>query len=218
MKKSRTIIYIDGFNLYYRVKHTPYKWLNLQKLSEAYFNMEKHNITKIKYFTALVKGTLKDSLNITRQHIYLRALKTLPNLEIIFGQFKKRQIKGLSLRCENGKYIEEDKLFTVSKWEEKESDVNIASHIIADAYEDEYDCAVLMSNDTDLKTPLVYVKEKVKKQVGIISPRRGAHEELIKASHFQKRISNKILKQCQFPEKMKDAKGEFFCPFKMEIK
>ena len=57
--------------------------------------MEKHNITKIKYFTALVKGTLKGSLNIIRQHMYLRALKTLPNLEIIFGQFKKRQISSL---------------------------------------------------------------------------------------------------------------------------
>ena len=212
MKKSRTIIYIDGFNLYYRVKHTPYKWLNLQKLSEAYLNLEQHHITKIKYFTALVKGTLKDHLNITRQHIYLRALKTLPNLEIIFGQFKKRQITGLSLRYENGQYIEENILSAVSKWEEKESDVNIASHIIADAYEDEYDCAVLMSNDTDLKTPLIYVKEKVKKQIGIISPRRNIHMELINICDFRKAITNKVLEQCQFPEKMRDAKGEFFCP------
>ena len=107
MKKLRTVVYIDGFNLYYRVKHTAYKWLNLQKLSEIYLNLEKHDIIKIKYFTALVKGTLEDHFNITRQHIYLRALRTLSNLEIIFGHFKKRQITGISLRYEGGQYIEE---------------------------------------------------------------------------------------------------------------
>ena len=210
MKKSNTFIYIDGFNLYYRLKDTPYKWLNLQKLSEFYLNRKQHKIITIKYFTALVKGTLEDRLNITRQHIYLRALKTLPNLEIVFGQFKKRQVTGLKCYYENGQYIEGTELITISKWEEKESDVNIATHIVADS--PQYDCAILVSNDTDLKTPLKYVKENFKKSVGIISPRRNIHIELRDASSFQKRISNKVLEQCQFPERMRDAKGEFFCP------
>ena len=209
---SRTIIYVDGFNLYYRLKNTPYKWLNLQKLSEVYLNLKQHNIMKIKYFTAPVKGTVDNPLNITRQHIYLRALKTLPNLEIIFGQFKKRQVTGLKCHYEQGRYTESDELVTVSKWEEKESDVNIAAHIVADAFKDRFDCSVLMSNDTDLKTPLGYIKEDLKKSVGIISPRRNIHIELMNVSHFQKRISNKVLKQCQFPITMRDAKGEFFCP------
>lgn len=26
--KPKTHVYIDGFNLYYRLKNTPYKWLN----------------------------------------------------------------------------------------------------------------------------------------------------------------------------------------------
>ena len=159
-----------------------------------------------------LKSQKEDPSNISRQHRYLRALKTLPNLEIIFGQFKKRQVTGLKCHYEQGGYIESNELVTVSKWEEKESDVNIAAHIVADAFKDEFDCAVLMSNDTDLKTPLGYIKEDLKKNVGLISPRRNIHIELMKASHFQKRISNRVLKQCQFPEKMKDDKGEFFCP------
>jgi len=209
---KKTIIYIDGFNLYYRLKHTPYKWLNLKKLSETHLNLKQHNIIQIKYFTAMVKGTVDKPLNITRQHIYLRALQTLSDLEIIFGQFKKRQVKGLKCYQEDGEYKEGKELAVISKWEEKESDVNIATHIIADAFKNEFDCAVLISNDTDLKTPLRYVKENFKKRVGIISPRRNIHVELKNASHFQKRISNKSLEQCQFPEKIKDAKGEFFCP------
>ena len=207
---KKTIVYIDGFNLYYRLKQTPYRWLNLQSLSEAYLPPEQHNIIQIKYFTALVKGKKEDHSNVSRQHRYLQALRTIQNLEIIFGQFKKRQVTGLKCYYENGQYIEGTELITISKWEEKESDVNIATHIVADA--PQYDCAILISNDTDLKTPLKYVKENFKKNVGIISPRRNIHLELREASNFQKRISNNILEQCQFPEKMRDAKGEFFCP------
>ena len=206
----KTIAYIDGFNLYYRLRYTPYKWLDLQKLSRFYLDFKRHDIKKIKYFTALVKRTSDDNSNIIKQNIYLRAIRTIPNLEIVFGQFKKRQMTGLRLHYENGQYIEGDELVTISKWEEKESDVNIATHVVADA--PQYDSAVLISNDTDLKTPLKYIKENLKKNVGIISPRRNIHIELINVSHFQKRISNKVLEQCQFPEKMQDAKGSFFCP------
>jgi len=209
---KKTIIYIDGFNLYYRLKHTPYRWLNLKKLSEAHLNLRQHNIIQIKYFTAKIRRKAKDSSNVIRQNVYLRAIHTTSNLKVIFGQFKKRQVKGLKCYQEDGEYKEGKELTVISKWEEKESDVNIATHIIADAFKNEFDCAVLISNDTDLKTPLRYVKENFKKRVGIISPRRNIHIELKNASHFQKRISNKTLEQCQFPEKMKDAKGEFFCP------
>ena len=207
---KKTIIYIDGFNLYYRLKDTSYKWLNLKKLSEFYLHPKTNNIIEIKYFTALVKRNSNDNSNIIKQNIYLRAIQTIPNLNIIFGQFKKRHMTGLRCYYENGNYVESRNLITISKWEEKESDVNIATHIIADA--PQLDCIVLISNDTDLKTPLKYVKENFKKRVGIISPRRNIHIELKEASHFQKRISNRVLEQCQFPERMKDAKGEFFCP------
>ena len=206
----KPIIYIDGFNLYYRLKYTPYKWLSLQKLSDFYLKPPQHNIQKIKYFTARVQSSREDTLKDTRQDIYLRAVNTIQNIEIIFGQFKKRQVTGLKCHYENGQYVEGNELVTISKWEEKESDVNIATHIVADV--DQYNCAILISNDTDLKTPLKYVKENFKKRVGIISPRRNIHIELRDASHFQKRISNKVLEQCQFPERMKDDKGEFFCP------
>ena len=207
---SKTIVYVDGFNLFYRLKTTPYKWLNLKELLKFYLHPQQHNIKRIKYFTARVQSTSTDPLKDTRQDIYLRAIRTIPNLEIIFGQFKKRQVTGVKCHYENGRYIEGTELVTVSKWEEKESDVNMATHIVTDA--PRYDCAVLISNDTDLKTPLRYVKKNLKKIVGVISPSRNIHIELKSVSSFQKRISNRVLKQCQFPEKMKDDKGEFFRP------
>ena len=85
----KTFVYIDGFNLYYSLKKTSYKWLDVQKLSETYLSSKDHKIEKIKYFTAQVKSKEKDVSNVTRQNMYLRVLRTIPNLEVIFGQFKK---------------------------------------------------------------------------------------------------------------------------------
>ena len=133
-------------------------------------------------------------------------------MEIIFGQFNRRQVKGVIIQSHSGEYIRGSDIVTINKWEEKESDVNIATHLIEDSYEDEYDCAVLISNDTDLRTPLFRIKRKLKKTVGVISPYMRTHIDLQKSSHFHKTISINALTECQFPEKMKDKKGEFFCP------
>ena len=125
---KKTVVYIDGFNLYYRLKHTPYKWLNLEKLSQSYLDLKQNQIIKIKYFTALVKEQSRDPSNTIRQGIYLRALKTLPNLEIIFGQFKKRHIN-LSLATKNPDKLKQVKKIIGNninpffKYEEKETDV-----------------------------------------------------------------------------------------------
>ena len=107
---------------------------------------------------------------------------------------------------------------TISKWEEKESDVNIATHLMEDGYENKYECAVLISNDTDLKTPLLRVKRKLKKTVGIISPYKMTHIELQKSSHFHKTISNEALKAMPISGKDEGCKRGVFLPAKMETK
>ena len=211
---KNTIIYVDGFNLYYSLKGTPFKWLDIQKLSNYYLSQEKHKVSQIKYFTAPVKEKSHDPSNTIRQNIYLRAVRLIPNIEIIFGQFKKRQVTGIKCHYKNQKYMEGDKLVTINKWEEKKSDVNIATQLVADAYQNKYDCAVLISNDTDLTPPLLHIKHKLKKLVIVISPYNTIHADLKKSCHFYKTISLQELKKCQFPEKMQDAKGAFFCPSK----
>lgn len=52
----RTNVYVDGFNLYYRaLKKSPYKWLDLDKLSSLLIGSQ-HTLNRIRYFTAEVKG------------------------------------------------------------------------------------------------------------------------------------------------------------------
>jgi hypothetical protein len=55
--------------------------------------------------------------------------------------------------------------------EEKESDVNIATHLVSDAYEDLFDQAFLVTNDSDLVGPLRFLRARFpKKKVKIIVP------------------------------------------------
>ena len=209
---KKTFVYIDGFNLYYSLKHAPFKckWLNLQKLSSSCLRSKEHRILKIKYFTSRVQSTEKDPLKDTRQDIYLRAVKTLQNTDIILGKFRQRELKGFICNSEYRKKLGINTI-TIKKWEEKQSDVNIATELIADAYQDKYDCAVLISNDTDLVFPLLHIKQKLKKLVIVISPYTEIHTDLKKCSHFYKTIPCEIFKECQFPEVVALSAGRSIC-------
>jgi hypothetical protein len=54
--------------------------------------LPKNRILKIKYFTALVTARPGDPDQPNRQQIYLRALKTIPRLEIIYGHFLEHEV------------------------------------------------------------------------------------------------------------------------------
>lgn len=89
---KRAYVYVDDFNLFYAcLKGSPYKWLDLNKLISFYF--PKYKIEKIKYFTAIVNARKNDLNKPARQLAYLRALKTLDNLEVILGTFLENEIK-----------------------------------------------------------------------------------------------------------------------------
>lgn len=81
----RTWIYIDGFNLYYAIRDSGCKWLNLKELTQAAMPTDTV-VEKLKYYTARVSGAT-DRDQPRRQHIYLNALLTIPEIEIFFGQF-----------------------------------------------------------------------------------------------------------------------------------
>ena len=74
------------------------------------------------------------------------------------------------------------------------------------------ECAVLISNDADLTPPLLHIKHKLNRLVIVISPYEKISAELKKSSHFYRAVSPDVVEQCQFPDKMRDTKGEFFCP------
>ena len=87
-----THVYIDGFNLYYGLlRSSPFKWLNLEAFCDQL--LPKNDIKKISYFTARVTARPHDPGQPLRQQMYLRALATLPRVEVHFGTFLSSVIR-----------------------------------------------------------------------------------------------------------------------------
>ncbi len=191
----RTYVYIDGFNFYYRaVKDTPYKWLDFNTLFQHLLN-PKNQIISLKYFTALVSGKFDPDQPI-RQKTYLRAIqKYSPQLSIYYGHFLSHEIFAPLAKPEGNK-----RFVRIIKTEEKGSDVNLAIHVLNDAWLDLYDCAVIVSNDSDLAESLRLVKEQHNKIIGLITPGKGhPSRELLKYADFTKRIRKGVLSISQLP-------------------
>jgi uncharacterized LabA/DUF88 family protein len=197
-------IYVDGFNLYYgALKSTPYRWLDIAKLCRIM--LPSDSIGQIKYFTALVNPRPSDPDQSTRQQIYLRALQTIPNLEIIYGHFLTHEIM-MPLAPPKSGYVK------VIKTEEKGSDVNLAIHLLSDGYKNAYDVAVIVSNDSDLLLPIQFTKKELGKKIGILNPQKHPSKALIANVDFVKNIRKGVLSKSLFPRVLKDSQGIFTQP------
>ena len=198
----KTIVYVDGFNLYYgALRGTPYKWLNVARLCRIL--LPKHNITQFKYYTARVSARPHDPEQPVRQQAYLRALKTTPELELIFGRFltSSRKMHLVTPLADGTASV------WVTKTEEKGSDVNIATHMVHDAHLGTYDAAVIVSNDSDLIEPVRIVRHDLGKIVGMLNPHKRPSRELMKHVTFVKNIRKPVLRNSQFPDTLQDGAG-----------
>lgn len=246
----RTYVYIDGFNLYYgAVKGTPYKWLNPVALAQAILP-HGHIVSKIKYFTARVSGAV-DSEAPRRQHAYLSALGTLPEVEIHYGRFLSKAVwraitnfpvgeatihSPIAASLPNGTHsvdggsldsqrqlqvgiyppkgsgrpkkrratptpLPDALIAEVHTMEEKGSDVNLAAHLLNDAWKGVFDVAAVISNDTDLISPIQMVSIERGKPVFVICPGRWPMAKGLENVATHKRyIRLPMLVNSQFPD------------------
>jgi uncharacterized LabA/DUF88 family protein len=210
----RTILYIDGFNLYYgALRGTPLRWLNLLELASREFR--RNRIVAVRYFSAAVQGRPSDMDEPLRQELYWRALLTLPDTEIIQGHFRVRKVDAAVV-------TPPPRTIKVFKTEEKGSDVNLAAHLLMDGFRDRYECAIVMSGDSDLVTPIRMVREQLGKPVGVFNPQRlsGPNRPprrknaglLHAASFYREGVTWAQLAAAQFPDNLTDSKGQFHKP------
>lgn len=211
----RTTIYIDGFNLYNRrLKYRPqYKWLNLKKLAEEILD-SKFVVQRVNYYTANISGKIDPGAP-ARQRTYFSALKTVPEIEIYKGNFSfKEKWAALVMPpvAKPDNYIWPQnlpELVKIQSAEEKGSDVNLASHLVRDAFTNQFDAAFVITNDTDLIEPIKIANSEAGKVVGLLSPIiRGqkpdgkwedAHIGLRNVASFTLYIHNVHFVKAQFP-------------------
>jgi hypothetical protein len=139
------------------LRDTTERWLDVGALCERLLN-EDSEIVGIKYFTAKVKGRPVNPHAAQRQQTYLRALATVPRLTIHYGHFMTRTAVRRRTKVRRG----QSDFVEVEITEEKGSDVNLASHLLIDGFRARYDLAVVISNDSDLKEPVRFVREDPK--------------------------------------------------------
>jgi len=186
----KTNVYVDGFNLYYGAARKPgCKWLNILALVQRALPTG-HQIHRIRYFTAIVRGTPSDPQKPQRQHIFIRALETLPNLTVHKGRFLTNNKK---LRLVTPLSDGTDKVWVV-KTEEKGSDVNLASYLLYDGFKGDYEAAVIVSNDSDLLGPIEMVKAEFGYHITILNPHENTCATLQNAVDEYRKIQHSTVK------------------------
>lgn len=194
----RVISYVDGFNLYFGLrskKWRKYYWLNLVALSSALLKPDQ-KLEHCHYFTARISESGGKSQDSSRQSTWLDALASLENLTIHYGHFlgKNRHCR----KC-GATWVDH---------EEKMTDVNIASQILTDAYDDRFDMALVISGDSDLTAPIRIVRERFPaKRVIVAFPPKRHSDQLRKTANAAFVIGEGKFRKSLMPQSIKTKSG-----------
>ena len=154
--KQRVIVYIDGFNFYYGLRGDrrwkKYYWLDVVKLFEA-FMRPNQELVAVKYFSARPDDIERSR----RQNAFFQANKENPKFHLVLGKYLKKEIT--CFKCGN----------VIHTYEEKETDVRIATQIVADAYQKNCDAAIVVSADSDM-IPAIEFAIQARQKVFIYFP------------------------------------------------
>lgn len=195
---GRVISYIDGFNLYFGLRSRSWRrhyWLDLAALSRSLLKPGQ-TLEAVHYFTARIRANGRNTSDMQRQTTYIEALGTLPGVMLHFGQFleKPRHCRQCGA--------------TWMDYEEKMTDVNIAVQLLADAFDDRFDTALLVSADSDLTTPVQQVLARAPEKRLIVAQPPGRNSvQLTGAATAWFNISETKVRQAQLPPEVRRADG-----------
>ncbi|MBS0615655.1 MAG: NYN domain-containing protein [Verrucomicrobia bacterium] len=194
--RQRVISFIDGLNLYHAIailNRPELKWTDLRALSKVFIKSYSEELTKVFYFSAYADHV--PIITQQSQQAYILALK-LRAVTPILGHFKKKT--RICPSCTH-------------KWfghEEKETDVNIALFLLDLAYQDAFDRALVISNDSDLAPAIRMVRQRFpQKRITTVSPHYYHSIELINASSDKTKIRIEHLERCCLPPVVADPSG-----------
>ena len=209
MAKEIVFVFVDGFNLYHAIDRDfpqNYKWCNLRQLAETFIDQKNQILKKVFYFTAYA---IWDREKMVRHKKYNKAL-THAGVSCIIGKFRNVQKTFLKKQMPVSECIPEstqEKLpdvLTFKTFEEKETDVNIATKIIELAFLHQYDHAYIISGDSDLIGAIKTVKKHFPKiRFTSILPPNSKGKLIQRVCHFSQQISHNDVKNSLLPNSIK---------------
>jgi uncharacterized LabA/DUF88 family protein len=209
----RTIAYIDGYNLYYGLlRKSQYKWLDVYALFRDQVLNQSSDLVEVRYYTAPMLGKMSDDLESPiRQRRYLQALRKMHpiGLTLIEGRIvASTPFQRLIRPIPEAPHLQK---VQVLDFNEKKTDVNIASDMINGAWLKTYDQAVLCSNDSDLEGALRSIKEHHPHiRIGLVAPISGddprkISSDLARFSDWKKILSTTHLSRSQLPDRISSS-------------
>jgi uncharacterized LabA/DUF88 family protein len=203
----KTVVYVDGLNLYYGLlRGTAFKWLDLYRLFQDHVLGAMTRVETVRYYTAPVKGSASDDpASPRRQQTYLRALKAYhgDRVEIIQGSIDRTTpILRLLNALQDGLVSK----VRVVQFTEKETDVNLAADLISDAWRGRCEQAVICSNDRDLVGALAAVRrDHPRVEIGLVAPVRDQRYVscyLSNLANWHKALNPVHIARSQLPERI----------------
>lgn len=210
-RQLRTVFFVDGFNLYHSVcraekLHAPpsLKWLDLLHLFKSHLDLVAQGATvvSVRYYTAYAEhlGNIQ-SEKIRRHKAYVRAL-TATGVDVQISHFKRKDAWDTYT---NEQFVTH---------EEKETDVAIACAVLEGAARDEFDFAVLVTGDTDLR-PCVHTFQRLYRDKRIIFafPFDRKNRELARIAPGSFTLSAESYARNLLPERVRLPSGKHvYCP------
>ena len=203
---ERVSVYIDGFNLYRGLKDESWQrfyWIDLSLFARnlfcSYYEQVHSYRIQVHYFTTRIRSNPLDPNSKSRQNRFIEALDTLPNLTIHYGSFAEKDAYCSKCAGKNQRCSVCNK--PLKLWVEKKTDVNIATQLLCDAFENIFDIAILVSGDSDLVEPIKTVRNRhhQKQMLVAFPPNRHSNELREHATNVLK-IEENLLKTSQMPD------------------
>jgi len=185
----RTVVYVDGFNLYYSIlRRTNLKWLDLVALFRDHVLDANAQLVEVLYYTAPILARMSDDpKSVQRQRIYLQALRRMypDQLKIVEGRIAVttpfQRLVQLIPSAPDVLRVQ------VYDFNEKKTDVSLASDLLAGAWTGAFDQAVICSNDTDLDPALATLRKyHPHLRLGIVAPLKGSDSRYIAADCWRR--------------------------------
>ena len=194
---NRVISYIDGFNFYFGLRAKgwrQYYWLDLAAMTRSFLKPGQQFV-HCHYFTAWIRQQ-PNGQSARRQSLWLDALAIRGEITCHFGHYLPKDQQCRSCGA------------TWTSHEEKMTDVNIATQLLVDTYDDRYDTAIIVSGDSDLTMPVRQIRNRFpNKRLIIAFPPTRRSAELKKAAHGHFVIGADKLRQNLLPNEITTPSG-----------
>ena len=129
----------------------------------------------------------------------------MPGFEAYYGAFRS----GLKRRPLAERVTGLPPYVLVRDSEEKGSDVNLATRLLVDGFNGEYEQAVVVSNDADFAAAMRYVRDGLGLRVTLVNPdsRNSSPRELADAATYVKRLWKSHLRRSLLADTLRDEIG-----------